>query len=136
MTFDFKITEKGELLFNGVDQSLGVSKEDDLIKQIAINRIKSITKDWFNTNIGANLEGFIGQPNNEETLKEILDAIKQSLVYDEFLTDRDLYFAPAIKKESISIKVFIKKKFEYGPIIIDVEIDIVGGVKIKYDPYS
>lgn len=131
--FDFKITEKGELIYNNTVQNVDISDNDILTRQIAVNRIKSVTNDWFNEKIGADIEKYIGLPNNNETVKDILSSIRYTLTFDDFLLDSDIYFIPRLDKTTISIKVFIKKRFEYAPIIIDVEIDIVGGVKIEYD---
>ncbi|MEG1870832.1 MAG: hypothetical protein RR192_02410 [Peptostreptococcaceae bacterium] len=134
--FDFGITENGELLFDNENMDALKKDKDELIKQIAISRIKSVTKDWFNSNIGANLEEFIGTECTEETSNDVINAIIISLTFDQFLKTGSLFFVPKIDKNSISILVFIKKYYGEGPMIINVEIDIVGGVKVEYDTDS
>lgn len=130
---DFNINENGELIYNSNNQDAEYVSDDSLVRQIAINRIKSIVGDWFNSTIGANLEEFLGMPNNSKTSNEIINRIKTSLIYDDFLLESDLYFIPIIDKTTLSLKVFIKSKHNGSPILIDVEIDIVSGVKISND---
>lgn len=131
--FDFNINENGELIYNPNIKDADYINKDDLIKQIATNRIKSITGDWFNSTIGANLEEFLGMPNTPETANDITNRIKTALIYDDFLKENDLYFIPKIDKNVFSLKVFIKGQYGNSPMLIDVVIDIVSGVKIIND---
>lgn len=131
--FDFGITKDGELVFDSNKMDAMKVKEDDLIEQISVARIKSVTNDWFNSTIGANLEEFLGFECTESTSNKIINAIDSSLTSDKFLDKDSLFFVPKIDENSISISVFIKKKYGEGPMIVNVVIDIVGGVKIKYD---
>lgn len=131
--FDFNINENGELIYNSNIQDVDYIKDDDLIKQISTNRIKSVVGDWFNSRIGANLEEFLGLPNTPSNTNEIINRIENALVYDDFLLESDLYIIPKIDKTNLSLKVFIKGKYSSSPILIDVYIDIVSGVKIIND---
>lgn len=133
MILDFKIGDIGDLEYNNNTKDIYYVDEDSIIKQIATNRIKSVVGDWFNTTIGANLEEFLGRPNTENTSTDVINKITQSLTYDDFLKESDLYFIPKINKSILEIKLFIKKKFDNGPIIIDVVIDLTSGVKISSD---
>lgn len=131
--FDFNINNVGEFSYNNSTQDIDKVEGDDLRKQIAVNRIKSITGDWFNSKIGANLEEYIGMPNTPITSTSVMDSILHSLTFDEFLKESDIYQIPRIDKTSLSIKLFIKKQFENNPIVIDVEIDMSSGVRVNYD---
>lgn len=132
--FDFCISEYGELVYNGLSNDIKLSKLDDLIKQKAICRIKSVTKDWFNApEIGADIEKFLGSPNNEATAEKIVESITYALTFDELIKRKDLFFIPKIDINKISIIVFIKRVTIDNPIIINVEIDIISGVNVKYD---
>lgn len=134
--FDFGITDNGELIFDNSVKDIHKSEDDTLIRQIAICRIKSVTKDWFNTTIGANLEEFLGYSCNEDTSNEIISAIENSLLYDGFLSKQELFFVPQIDANFISILVFINSRYGNNPYTINVKIDIVGGVKVQYDSYK
>lgn len=131
--FDFNINSVGELIYNNSTQDIDKVENDDLTEQIAVNRIKSVVGDWFNSKIGANLEEYIGMANTPNTSFDVMESIKHSLTFDEFLKDSDIYQVPRIDKTSLSIKLFIKKKFENNPIVIDVVIDISSGVRVSYD---
>ena len=133
MGFDFGISEKGELIFESNSSNILQKTNDELIKQIAINRIKSIKGDWFNTTVGTDIESFIGSENNGSTMKQIMTSIKNSLLDDGLIKEDELYMIPKIKDDVSGVKVFIKNNYKSYPIIIDVEIDIVGGVRINYD---
>lgn len=134
--FDFGITDNGELIFDNQSKDINKNHSDGLIRQIALCRIKSIVGDWFNTNIGANLEEFIGFVCNESTCNLIMDAIENSLIYDDFMSRKELFFIPKIDPNSISILVFINSREGNDPSMINVTIDIVGGVKITYDAHK
>ena len=135
MSFDFGITDDGELIFDNPAKDIDKNEYDGMIRQIAVCRIKSIVGDWFNTNIGANLEQFIGEVCNAATAAAIQTAIENSLIYDGFLAKNDLFFIPKVEENSISILVFINSKFGKDTNTINVKIDTVGGVKINYDSY-
>lgn len=134
--FDFGMTDNGELRFDNQTKDIDKNEDDGMIRQIAVCRIKSVIGDWFNTNIGANLEEFLGQVCNETTANSIIDAIETSLVYDNFLLKKELFFVPQIEANSISVLVFINSRYGNNPNTINVKIDIVGGVKIQYDSYK
>ena len=129
--FDFAITDDGELKFDIHNKDISKSQKDATSRQIALCRIKSIVGNWFNTNIGANLEEFLGEECNSETAENIISRIKTSLVYDGFLQRDDIYCIPQVESNSISILVFIRGENE-NPSLINVRIDIVGGVKVDY----
>lgn len=134
--FDFGINDSGELIFNGLVKSIIECKDDGLIRQTSLCRIKSVVGDWFNTNIGANLEQFIGEICNEETSADMVNAIEGSLCNDGFIEKSELFFIPKIEDNSISVLVFINSRLGNKPSIINVTIDVVGGVKVQYDPYK
>ncbi len=133
---DFAISDNGELKFDISTKDAAKAKEDGMIRQIALCRIKSVVNDWFNTTIGANLEEFIGEACNETTSKNIISAIENSLSYDGFLSKKDIYCISQIEKNSIGILVFINSQYGNSPSLINVRIDVVGGVKINYATYK
>lgn len=130
--FDFSITNSGELIYNHLIQDVDKVEKDDLTKQIAVNRIKSVVGNWFNTKIGANLEKYIGMANTPDTSVEIMESIIDALTFDGFLEKESIYQIPRLDKTNLSIKLFIKKQFENDPIVIDVVVDISSGVRVSY----
>lgn len=133
--FDFAISDSGELKFDISTKDIAEAEEDGMTRQIALCRIKSIVNDWFNTTIGANLEEFIGEVCNETTAKNVISAIESSLSYDGFLSKKDIYCVSQVQKNSIGILVFINSQYGNSPSLINVRIDVVGGVKINYATY-
>lgn len=134
--FDFAISDSGELKFDISTKDIAETQEDGMVRQIALCRIKSIVNDWFNTTIGANLEEFIGEACNETTAKNVISAIENSLSYDGFLSKKDIYCISQVQKNSIGILVFINSQYGDSPSLINVRIDVVGGVKINYATYK
>ena len=130
--FDFAITDDGELKFDIHNKDISKSDKDATFRQIALCRIKSIVGDWFNTNIGANLEEFLGEECNGETAEKIISSIKTSLVYDGFMKRDDIYCIPQVESNSISVLVFLRGQYNENPSLINVRIDIAGGIKIDY----
>ncbi|MCC0635232.1 MULTISPECIES: hypothetical protein [unclassified Clostridioides] len=132
--FDFCITDSGELIYDNNSNNFLYLNSDDLLRQKCICRIKSVTKDWFNVDyIGSDIEKFLGELNNKNTLDLIIKSIEQALLYDELVGENSLFFIPKICKNRIELLIFIKEKRNNNPIVINMEIDVVSGVKIKYD---
>ena len=75
--FDFAITDDGELKFDIHNKDVSKSQKDAITRQIALCRIKSIVEDWFNTDIGANLEEFLGKECNNKTADDIIKRISR-----------------------------------------------------------
>ena len=130
--FDFAITDDGELKFDIHNKDVSKSQKDAITRQIALCRIKSIVEDWFNTDIGANLEEFLGKECNNKTADDIIKRIITSLIYDDFISRDDIYCIPKVEFESISILVFLRSYYSEKPALINVRIDVVGGVKVDY----
>ncbi|HBG5344426.1 TPA: hypothetical protein KQG29_004433 [Clostridioides difficile] len=132
--FDFCITDSGELIYDNDSNNLLYLNSDYLLRQKCICRIKSVTKDWFNVDyIGSDIEKFLGKLNNKDTLDSIIASIENALLYDRLVGENSLFFIPKIHRNKIELLIFIKERRNNNPIVINMEIDIVSGVKIKYD---
>ncbi|HBF0841578.1 TPA: hypothetical protein KON86_004418 [Clostridioides difficile] len=132
--FDFCITDSGELIYDNDSNNLMYLNSDYLLRQKCICRIKSVTKDWFNVDyIGSDIEKFLGKLNNKETLDSIIASIENALLYDRLIGENSLFFIPKIHRNKIELLIFIKERRNNNPIVINMEIDIISGVKIKYD---
>ena len=131
-TLDFKITDDGDLIICE-NEGLKKATKDEIIRQMAICRIKSISHDWFYDHIGANLEQHLGHHNTITESEIIAKSIEKELSKDNLIPTKDIFIVPKIDKNEILFRVFINKQFEKGVIEICVAIDIAGGVRIKND---
>lgn len=131
--FDFKITDNGELDFNGGTGQIKKVQSDDLLRQLAVCRIKSVTNDWFNeADLGANLETFLGEVNNQITTNEVMDRIKVALS-DIIKNENNIFIIPKVDRETLSFIIFIRGVKVKNPIVINTKIDIVSGVTVTSD---
>lgn len=129
--FDFKISDDGELVL-GDEGYLEYADKDILLRQQAVCRIKSVMNDWFNeSELGANLEEFLGEVNNQDTATEVTDRITDAL--SDIIRKDSVFIVPNVNKENLSFIVFIKGNTSKTPIVINVKIDIVSGVIIADD---
>lgn len=130
--FDFSINKSGELTVNSSDD-VSVVDKDELIRQTAMNRIKSISNNWFNADNCANLESFIGRECNGATALEMEDAVRNALIGDGFLDTTDVFLTTKIVRTEIQIVALIRRKHGTGPMILSVQIEFAGGGTIKYE---
>lgn len=122
--FDFKITDNGELETSNDTASMPKAVSDIRYRQLAICRIKSVTNNWFNEDeLGANLERYLGEFNNQETVDEIISNIKTSL--SDIINPDNVFIVPKVEKDKLSLAVFIKGTVSNSPSIINVEIDLI-----------
>lgn len=135
--FDFSIDTNGELILNDDTHDINVKTEDELRLQLAYDRIKSVSNNWFIDNIGANLESLIGKPcnqNNAETGKQL---IIQQLTYDNLWDINEFHIkANIISMNNIEYNIYFKLRDDttedtYSYEIVAV-IDLVKGVHIRY----
>jgi hypothetical protein len=132
--FDFKITDSGELYYDNNTSELVKAESDDKLRQQCICRIKSVTNDWFNDNrIGANLESFLGEPNNQDTATSVMTSITDSLMYNNLVKKSNVFIIPKVDRNFMSFVVFIRGIASKTPIAINVEIDIISGVRVTDD---
>jgi hypothetical protein len=113
--------------------------DDNLRLQLAYNRIKSISTNWFIDEIGADLESLIGRPCNTDTAEKGKTLIESVILYDELWKSKDLYIMANItdnnKKIVYSVYLLTYQSSDEATVItneITVELDLVKGVKIMY----
>lgn len=130
--FDFKITDDGELEYNNGTGDMPKVVADAMYRQLAVCRIKSVTNNWFNENdIGANLEQYLGEFNNQETVADVINRIQSSV--SDILKPENVFVIPKADKDQLSLAVFIKGITSTTPIVINVKIDTVNGVVVTND---
>lgn len=130
--FDFKITDNGELVYDDGTGLVEKAINDELLRQHCVVRIKSVVNDWFNSKLGANLEEFLGKPNNQETVADVVNRIKSSLA-DKVTNEGNIFVIPKVERESLCLVTFIKGVVSKTPIVINITIDIVNGVTVTND---
>ena len=135
--FDFGLSTDGELVLNPDTHDIQAKIDNELRLQLAYDRIKSVTTNWFIDQIGANLESLIGRPCNSEMAEAGKAFIMQQLTFDNLWDVSEIHIKATIKDMiSIIYNVYFKIKDEStedtSSSEIIAEIDLVKGVNIRY----
>ena len=135
--FDFSITPEGELIIDSDTHDIAPSEHDDLRIQLAYNRIKSVSHDWFIDEIGADLEELIGKPCTEDIAEYGKSKIIEVLTIDNLWDSHDIFIKSEIKSNtnitySIYLKIYQAETEDTYSYEIEAELDLVKGVFIKY----
>lgn len=135
--FDFAITTDGELIIDEQNHDIMKSIDDDLRIQLAYDRIKSISKNWFVDEIGADLEELIGKPCTEDVVEYGKEKIINVLTIDELWKMNDIFIKAEIKDNihiiySIYLKLVQPETEDVFSYEITAELDLVKGVFIKF----
>ena len=135
--FDFAITTEGELIIDEENHDIVKSLDDDLRIQLAYNRIKSISKNWFVDEVGANMEELIGRPCTEDMAEYGKQKIINVLLIDDLWNKDDIFIKAEIKDNvhiiySVYLKLFQSETEDTISYEITVELDLVKGVFIKF----
>ena len=101
--FDFGLSTDGELVLDQNTWDIESKTNNDLRLQLAYDRIKSVTTNWFIDEIGANLESLIGKPCNKSTAEAGKELIMQQLTFDS-LWEREEVFIKATSFFHLFIK--------------------------------
>lgn len=135
--FDFGFSPDGEIIVDTDTHDIYKSQEDELKIQLSYNRIKSISKNWFIDEVGADLEEIIGKACNETTVEYGKLKIIDVLTFDGLWDDSDIFIKSEIKNNiNITYNIFLKLRQsdteEVYSYEIDAELDLVKGVHIRY----
>lgn len=135
--FDFGFSPDGEIIVDSDTHDIYKSQEDELKIQLSYNRIKSISKNWFVDEVGADLEEIIGKACNETTAEYGKLKIIDVLTFDGLWDDSDIFIKSEIKNNiNITYNIFLKLRQsdteEVYSYEIDAELDLVKGVHIRY----
>lgn len=135
--FDFGFSPDGEIIVDSDTHDIYKSQEDELKIQLSYNRIKSISKNWFVDEVGADLEEIIGKACNETTAEYGKLKIIDVLTFDGLWDDKDIFIKSEIKNNiNITYNIFLKLRQsdteEVYSYEIDAELDLVKGVHIRY----
>ena len=135
--FDFTITTEGELIIDEENHDIVKSLDDDLRIQLAYNRIKSISKNWFVDEVGADMEELIGRPCTEDMAEYGKQKIINVLLIDDLWNKDDIFIKAEIKDNvhiiySVYLKLFQSETEDTISYEITVELDLIKGVFIKF----
>ena len=135
--FDFAITTEGELIIDEENHDIVKSLDDDLRIQLAYNRIKSISKNWFVDEVGADMEELIGRPCTEDMAEYGKQKIINVLLIDDLWNKDDIFIKAEIKDNvhiiySVYLKLFQSETEDTISYEIIVELDLVKGIFIKF----
>ena len=135
--FDFGFSPDGEIIVDAETHDIYKSQEDELKIQLSYNRIKSISKNWFIDEVGADLEEIIGKACNETTAEYGKLKIIDVLTFDGLWNDKDIFIKSEIKNNiNITYNIYLKlhqsDTEEVYSYEIDVELDLIKGVNVRY----
>lgn len=135
--FDFAITTEGELIIDEENHDIVKSLDDDLRIQLAYNRIKSISKNWFVDEVGADMEELIGRPCTEDMAEYGKQKIINVLLIDNLWNKDDIFIKAEIIDNvhiiySVYLKLFQSETEDTISYEITVELDLVKGLFIKF----
>lgn len=135
--FDFSITPEGELIVDNNTHDIAPSEQDALRIQLAYNRIKSVSHNWFVDEIGANLEELIGKPCTQDIAEYGKLKIIEELTIDDLWDSNDIFIKSEIKNNtnitySIYLKIYQTETEDAYSYEIVAELDLVKGVFIRY----
>ena len=135
--FDFGFSPDGEIIVDAETHDIYKSQEDELKIQLSYNRIKSISKNWFIDEVGADLEEIIGKACNETTAEYGKLKIIDVLTFDGLWDDKDIFIKSEIKNNiNITYNIYLKlhqsETEEVYSYEIDAELDLVKGVNVRY----
>ena len=135
--FDFGFSPDGEIIVDSETHDIYKSKDDELKIQLSYNRIKSISKNWFIDEVGADMEELIGRPCTEDMAEYGKQKIINVLLIDNLWNKDDIFIKAEIKDNvhiiySVYLKLFQSETEDTISYEITVELDLVKGVFIKF----
>ena len=135
--FDFGFSPDGEIIVDSETHDIYKSKDDELKIQLSYNRIKSISKNWFIDEVGADMEELIGRPCTEDMAEYGKQKIINVLLIDDLWNKDDIFIKAEIKDNvhiiySVYLKLFQSETEDTISYEITVELDLIKGVFIKF----
>ena len=135
--FDFGFSPDGEIIVDSETHDIYKSKDDELKIQLAYDRIKSISKNWFVDEVGADMEELIGRPCTKDMAKYEKQKIINVLLIDDLWNKDDIFIKAEIKDNvhiiySVYLKLFQSETEDTISYEITVELDLIKGVFIKF----
>lgn len=135
--FDFTFLPEGEIVVDTESHDIRKSEDNDLRIQLAINRLKSISHDWFIDEIGANLEELVGRPCTSKNANLGKDKILLSLTEDGVWKENEVLIKAEIKDNTIIVytiylKIYQEETGDTYSYEIVTTLDLVKGVFVDF----
>lgn len=126
---DIRFTEDFDYAISEFGNDLETITEDNEIYQSIVIRLMTTNPDWFKEPIGADLEDFIGKPNDTQTLEEIKDRIIKSIMMVDGVVDCRVFY----KQPNSFVSLFYTVvETENGDIIaFTINFDFAAGASFK-----
>ena len=136
-TFDFGFSPQGEIVIDADTHDVYKSEKDELKIQLSYNRIKSISNNWFVDEVGADLEEIIGRSCDEATAEYGKLKIIDVLTFGGLWNEKEIFIKSEIIDNvniiyNIYLKLYQQETEEVYSYEIDVELDLVKGVHVRY----
>lgn len=134
---DFSLTNDGELNIDNETHDIETKTKNDLKIQLAYDRIKSISTNWFMDEIGANLEELVGKECSEYTAEYGKSKIISQLIIDDLFAEEDIYIKAEIVnntmiKYNIYLRLYQEGDEDGYSFEIEATLDLVKGVFVRY----
>lgn len=136
--FDFTLLPEGEIILEFATHEIGTVKDNDLRIQLAYNRVKSISNDWYIDKIGADLEELVGQPCTAGIIEYGKEKIYEQLTYDNLWRREYIHIQSTVNNNTnvtyaIFLRIFDETAIEDSYVYeITAELDLVKGVFIRF----
>ena len=135
--FDFGFSPNGEIIVDPITHDIAKAMDDDLRIQLTLNRLKSVTHNWYVDNIGTDLEELIGKPCTTNTADYGKDKIIAALTSDGLWKSNEILVAGQIKDNThiiytIYLRLYQSETEDTYSYEIETELDLVKGVFIRY----
>lgn len=135
--FDLAFLNEGEIIVDKEDHDIYTVEGDGLRIQLAYNRMKSISHDWFIDEVGADLEELIGKHCTKEIVEYGKQKIISVLTVDELWDINDIAVFGKINSNvnitySVYLKIYQGEDEDPWAYEITAELDLVKGVFIRF----
>lgn len=135
--FDMTFLNEGEIILDREDHDIYTVEGDELRIQLAYNRMKSISHDWFVDEIGADLEELIGKHCTKDIVEYGKQKIISVLTIDDLWSIDDIAIIGSINSNvnitySVYLKIYQDENEDPWSYEITAELDLVKGVFIRF----
>lgn len=135
--FDMTFLNEGEIIVNREDHDIHTVEGDELRIQLAYNRMKSISHDWFVDEVGADLEELIGKHCTKDIVEYGKQKIISVLTIDDLWSPDDIAIIGNINNNTnitynVYLKIYQDENEDPWSYEIIAELDLVKGVFIRF----
>lgn len=135
--FDLAFLQEGEIIVNEESHDFATVEDNELRVQLAYNRMKSISHDWFVDEIGADLEELIGKHCTEEIVEYGKHKIISVLTVDDLWAEDDIVVIGRINNNiniqySVYLRIYQDISEDPWSYELTAELDLVKGVFVRY----